>query len=347
MTQKIIISTDIAETLKSALSKIQYSSIFILTDEVTKKLCLPRISYIEELKNAPVITIKSGDDNKNIETAVSVWKYLSENNANRKSLIINLGGGMITDLGGFTASTFKRGVQYINIPTTLLGAIDAAVGGKTGINFLGFKNEIGVINPAEYVLIDPNFFETLDRKNFLSGFAEMLKHALISSEKDLIDILKFDLEKVDYKKLAPLLARSVAIKENIVEQDPKEQGIRKALNFGHTIGHAFESLSYEKGKPLLHGYAVAYAMICELYLSCKKTGFPKEILQQIRRLIVDNYGMPEISCKDYPRLYEFMTHDKKNETSEINFTLLEAVGDIKINQTASRKEIFEAIDFLF
>ncbi|MDL2262825.1 3-dehydroquinate synthase [Bacteroidales bacterium OttesenSCG-928-I21] len=343
--QKVIITNDIEKELSKILSEIHYSSIFILTDNTTKELCLPAIVQTKELQQAKIIEVKSGDENKNIEALSGIWKYLCENGATRKSLTINLGGGMITDLGGFAASTFKRGMDYINIPTTLLGAIDAAVGGKTGINFMGLKNEIGVINPAGYVLIDPGFFKTLDKNNFLSGYAEILKHSLIHSDEELTETLNFDLENIDYNELSRLLKRSVAIKEAIVEKDPKEQNIRKALNFGHTIGHAFESFSHETGKPVLHGYAVAYGIICELYLSCRKVNFPTDKLQQICRFLVNNYGHFQITCKHYERLYELMTHDKKNESKEINFTLLRNVGDICINQTANEKEIFDSLDF--
>ena len=343
--QQVVITKNAAEELHKILLQAAYPSVFIIMDENSTKHCFPAISSIKSLSSAKIIEIPAGDDNKNIDTLVSIWKYLSENGATRKSLIINLGGGMITDLGGFAASTFKRGMDYINIPTTLLGAVDAAVGGKTGINFMGLKNEIGSISPAKFVIIDPHFFKTLDKANFLSGYAEMLKHALIDSEEELQKILTFDLKNIDYEQLGDLLARSVAIKEAIVEKDPHEQNIRKALNFGHTIGHAFESFSYQTGRPLLHGYAVAYGIICELYLSHKKLQFPSETLQQICRFIVSYYGNFSINCKDYHSLYELMTHDKKNETRDVNFTLLAAVGDIKINQIVDEKAIFEALDF--
>jgi 3-dehydroquinate synthase len=347
--QKVIISSNSAADLVSILQQSTYSSIYVLTDAITNELCLPYLlkndSISSYLRSAKTIEIKPGDVYKNIDTLVDVWRFLTETGATRKSLLINVGGGMVTDLGGFAASTFKRGIDYINVPTTLLGAIDAAVGGKTGINFLGLKNEIGVINPAGYVLIDPNFFKTLDHENFLSGYAEMVKHALIYSEEELNRVLDFDLKDINYDVLESLLVTSVMIKETIVKQDPTEQNIRKSLNFGHTIGHAFESFSYEAGRPILHGYAIAYGMICELYLSHKKVCFPKEKLQQICRLIVDNYGRFVITCKDYSRLYELMVHDKKNETKDINFTLLHSVGDSRVNQIATEKEIFESLDF--
>ncbi len=345
ITQQIIICQDFIPDLTQIIGNQPGNSIFILFDENTKKQCLPIIAQCTKLKEAKIFVITAGDEHKTLEALASVWQFLSTNGATRKSLLINVGGGMLTDLGGFAASTFKRGMRYFNIPTTLLGAVDAAVGGKTGINFNGLKNEIGVINPAEAVLIETSFFATLDAKNLLSGFAEMIKHALISTPDDWRKILHFDLEKFDLNELKPLLAGSIAVKEHIVAQDPTEQNIRKALNFGHTVGHAFESFSHETGKPVLHGYAVAWGMICELYLSHKLLGFPKETLMQAVSLIKNAYGSYFISCKNYDRLFEFMTHDKKNDAQEINFTLLKNIGDIHINQNADKKLIFEALDF--
>jgi 3-dehydroquinate synthase len=300
----------------------------------------------EYIREKGIIEIPAGDNHKTLDTLALVWLFLSRNNATRKSLLINLGGGMATDLGGFAASTFKRGMEYINIPTTLLGAVDAAVGGKTGINFDGLKNEIGVINPARSVLIDATFFKTLDRQNFLSGFAEMIKHGLLASTETWERIFRFPLENIDYEKLPVLLEESVRVKESIVEKDPMEKNIRKALNFGHTIGHAFESYAIESGNPALHGYAVAWGMIAELYLSYKKTGFPKEKLQEAVYLIRENYGSLYITCKQYDRLYDRMTHDKKNEgDGRILFSLLAGIGDIRINVNVEKKEILEALDF--
>jgi len=343
--QQVIICSDIISELDTAIGNCPIESIFMLTDENTNKLCLSLLSRNNKFANVNVCTIKAGDSHKNIETLASVWQFLCDKGATRKSLMINLGGGMITDLGGFAASTFKRGMRYINIPTTLLGAVDAAVGGKTGINFNGFKNEIGVINPAEKVLIETTFFKTLDHQNLVSGMAEILKHALIYKQSEWDKVITFDMETFDLAQLKPILADSIAIKERIVEEDPYEQNLRKALNFGHTVGHAFESISYEKDTPVLHGYAVAWGMICELYLSHKLLGFPKETLIQAVRLIKETYGSFFISCKDYDRLFELMTHDKKNDTKEINFTLLGGLGDIRTNQNTTQKEIFEALDF--
>jgi len=251
---------------------------------------------------------------------------------------------MVTDLGGFAASTFKRGINYINIPTTLLSMVDASVGGKTGINFNGLKNEIGVFNNASTVILDTQFLKTLDEENICSGYAEMLKHGLISNEQMWASLLGFDLEHPNLQQLRGMVADSVAVKERIVTEDPTEKGIRKALNLGHTVGHAFESLALTR-TPVLHGYAVAWGLICELYLSVIKTGFPTDKMHQTVSFIKEHYGKMTITCDDYPILLELMTHDKKNVAGTINFTLLGGIGDIRINQTATKEEIYEALDF--
>lgn len=344
-TQKVIICQNLQVDLHSAIQKCPHDKLFILVDEHTKQLCLPLISRLECLKNAHIITIGPEDIHKNLETLAHVWKELSDQGATRHSLMINLGGGMVTDLGGFAASTFKRGFQYINIPTTLLGMVDASVGGKTGINFNGLKNEIGVFSPAEYVLIDTEFLKSLDSHNLLSGYAEMLKHGIISTTEHWAELLNFNLNQIDYKALQQLVAHSVSIKEDIVEKDPFEKNIRKALNLGHTVGHAFESLALENNRPVLHGYAVAWGIICELYFSFIKVGFPKDKLRQTIQFIKENYGVLTFDCKQYDRLYEFMTHDKKNSAGIINFTLMGEIGDIRINQSANKEEILEILDF--
>ena len=339
------ICEDFIPELNQAIGEQSADSIFILTDNNTRDLCLPVALQSDKLKGSHVITIKSGDENKHIDSAVEIWKFLSENGATRKSLLISLGGGMITDIGGFTASTFKRGMRYINVSTTLLGAVDAATGGKTGINFLGLKNEIGVFAPAETVLINTDFFKTLDHANILSGYAEMVKHALIYTPDEWSKVMKFNLDKIDFDALKILLRKSIQIKELIVEQDPYEANIRKALNLGHTFGHAFESLSYKINQPALHGYAVMWGLLCELYLSHVKLNFPKEELLRLKYLMNEYYGKIEFHCQQYETLFELMTHDKKNDSKEINFTLLSGIGDIKINQTATKEEIFECFDW--
>ncbi|MGP1477276.1 MAG: 3-dehydroquinate synthase [Phocaeicola sp.] len=343
--QEVLFTHNIEKDLEKVLFRCTYDKLFLLTDESTLKFCAPIVQNFECLKNADIITIPTGDLNKNLQSMQIVWNALDEMKASRRSLMINLGGGMVTDLGGFAASTFKRGIPFVNIPTTLLAMVDASVGGKTGINFNGLKNEIGVFNTAESVIIYPDFLKTLDTQNLLSGYAEMLKHGLISNVKHWAELLNFDWNKPDYKELLSLIEQSVLVKEKIVEEDPHEHGIRKALNFGHTIGHAFESWSMERNHPILHGYAVAFGLVCELYFSYIRLKFPQDKLQQTNLFIKEHYGTLGITCKQYDKLYELITHDKKNTNGVINFTLLSDIGDVHINQQADKKEIFEIFDF--
>ena len=344
--QEVIISRHLEQVLSEAMAACKADCAFVLTDENTRRLCLPAVSKFRCMEGVRCITIPADDTHKTLESLSHVWSELQRMGATRHSLMVNLGGGMVTDLGGFAASTFKRGIAYINIPTTLLSMVDASVGGKTGINFGGLKNEIGVFNNARCVILDTTFLQTLDGENMLSGYAEMLKHGLISTEAHWAELLNSDPLSAP---LADLLAESVAVKERIVEEDPMERGIRKALNLGHTIGHAFESLCLSgenpRLSPVLHGYAVAYGLVCELYLSAIKTDFPVEKMRQTVRFIHEHYGRLPITCDDYPTLLELMTHDKKNMGTAINFTLLGDIGDIRINQTATKAEIEEALDF--
>ena len=349
--QKVILAENLEETLSNAMAECQPDRSFVLVDETTEQLCLPVVQDFECMKNVQKIVIKAGDQNKTLESVVHVWNELGALGATRHSLLINLGGGMVTDLGAFAASTFKRGISVINIPTTLLSMVDASVGGKTGFNFRGLKNEIGVFRNASSVILDTTFLRTMDYENLLSGYAEMLKHGLINQtqaaqgEKSMMtELLTFDLNKPDLRQLQRMIADSVQVKQRIVIEDPTERGIRKALNLGHTVGHAFESLALQR-TPVLHGYAVAWGLVCELYLSTIKTGFPVELMQQTVRFIVENYGRMPIDCKDYPTLLELMTHDKKNVAGKINFTLLGNIGDIRIDQNATKEEIEEALDF--
>lgn len=340
-----IITSDLAAELSSAIGSHPGHDCYVLTDTTTARLCLPYLYECGLPADSRIITVQAGDEHKNIHAAVQVWEFLSSSGATRKSLFINLGGGMITDLGGFAASTFKRGIRYLNIPTSLLGAVDAATGGKTGINLMGLKNEVGVFNPAESTIIDVHFFKSLDAANLRSGYAEMVKHALIDTPQEWKEVLAFDLDNVDYVKLSGLVQRSVRIKERVVEQDPTEKNIRKALNLGHTFGHAFETFSHRVHRPALHGYAVMWGLLCELYLSHVQLGFPKEELLRLKYMMIENYGRFEFACGDYDALYELMTHDKKNDAGFVNFTLLGGIGDIRINCTASREQIFETLDF--
>ncbi len=371
MQQHIIISNDIEHDLATAVAESEHDRVFVLTDDTTHECCLPKVAALFAQYDAVPITIAHGDQHKTLAALGDVWTALQQGGATRHSLLINLGGGMITDLGGFAAATFKRGINFINIPTTLLAMVDAAVGGKTGINFGGLKNEIGAFADARFVIINTCFLDTLDAENLCSGYAEMLKHALISDERMWAEHVNFDLSQPDLAELQRMVAESIAVKERIVAEDPHEHGIRKALNFGHTIGHALEEFALQQAggavvstaptnqatggaaispapgnRPLLHGYAVAFGLIGELYMSARKAGFPTERLHQTARFIRENYAQTEFTCNDYPTLLNLMRHDKKNTSGVINFTLLHNIGDIRINQTATDEEICEALDFI-
>ena len=379
MAQKVIFSEQLERTLETAIGECHPDRLFVLTDDNTRRLCWPVVKDYGCLAAAQLITIPAGDEHKNLTSLSHVWQQLQQGGATRHSLMVCLGGGMVTDLGGFAASTFKRGIAFINIPTTLLAMVDASVGGKTGINFCGLKNEVGVFSEAQAVIICTRFLQTLDMQNVLSGYAEMLKHGLISNKEHWAELLRFPIESLNRQDaedssdgqdpsggLASLLARSVAVKERIVEADPHEQGLRKALNLGHTIGHAIEEWSFisfntrksnqaplpsggdggGSSSPLLHGYAVAYGLVGELYLSAVKCHFPTDRLRQTVQFVREHYGTPAITCNDYPALLRLMTHDKKNTAGTINFTLLSDIGELQLNQSATDEEICEALDFL-
>ncbi|MBF1630146.1 MAG: 3-dehydroquinate synthase [Prevotella sp.] len=344
MKQRIIISKQLQTDLAKAIAECEHDRIFVLVDETTNKLCWSLVKDYLCLKDAQTIIIGATDRRKNLDTLVHVWESLQQGKATRHSLLINLGGGMVTDLGGFAASTYKRGINFINVPTTLLAMVDASVGGKTGINFGGLKNEIGVFNDAEFVLLDTNWLRTLDEENIRSGYAEMLKHGLIADETMWAELINFNLAQPNLRQLASMLNKSVRIKERIVTEDPHEKGIRKALNLGHTFGHAFESWAMKR-QPVLHGYAVAFGLIAELYLATTQTDFPTERMRQTVNFIRAYYGSLPITCNDYPELIELMHHDKKNRGNEINVTLLGGIGDIRIDQTITEEDIKEALDF--
>lgn len=344
MKQRVIISRHLKTELAKAIAECEHDRIFVLVDETTNKLCWALVKDYLCLKDAQTIVIGATDRRKNLDTLVHVWESLQQGKATRHSLLINLGGGMVTDLGGFAASTYKRGINFINIPTTLLAMVDASVGGKTGINFGGLKNEIGVFNDAEFVLLDTNWLRTLDEENIRSGYAEMLKHGLIADETMWAELINFNLAQPNLRQLASMLNKSVRIKERIVTEDPHEKGIRKALNLGHTFGHAFESWAMKR-QPVLHGYTVAFGLIAELYLATTRTDFPTERMRQTVNFIRAYYGSLPITCNDYPELIELMHHDKKNHGNEINVTLLGGIGDIRINQTITENDIKEALDF--
>lgn len=345
MAQQLIFTADISATLDQVLEGYAYDRLFLLTDENTRRSCLPLLSASTKLATADLICIEPDDTHKTLQSLASVWQALSDRRATRRSVMVNLGGGMVTDLGGFAAATFKRGIRYFNLPTTLLGAVDAAVGGKTGINFNGLKNEIGAFAPAEAVLVTTAFFASLSHEHLLSGFAEMLKHGLISSPAVYEPLFSLDLTRPDSPEMLARLEESIAVKRRVVEEDPFEKGLRKSLNLGHTIGHAFESLSHHRHQPVQHGYAVAWGLVGELILSHRRLGFPLDKLRRFASYVREHYGTFVITCDDYDYLCERMTHDKKNAVSDaINFTLLSDVGQVVINQTATREEITLALD---
>tara|TARA_R110002050_G_scaffold296426_1_gene456421 strand:- start:75392 stop:76459 length:1068 start_codon:yes stop_codon:yes gene_type:complete len=333
-------------SLNKHLKENNFSKIFILVDENTHQYCLP--SFLEKLETTidiEIIEIESGEVNKNIDTCVGVWNTLSDLNADRKSLLINIGGGVITDLGGFVACTFKRGIAYINIPTTLLSMVDASVGGKTGVDLGHLKNQIGVISNPNLVLIDTNYLDTLPQNQMKSGLAEMLKHGLIRDETYWN---KFqDLSKLSLNDLDELIYESVVIKKNVVENDPFEDNLRKTLNFGHTLGHAIESyfLSNSNKTTLLHGEAIIIGMILASYISTELVSFPKETTNKIKELFINYYGKIEISKNDYAPIIELLKYDKKNNHGNINFVLLESIGNPKIDCLVDDEIIIDAFKF--
>ncbi|MBQ6187962.1 MAG: 3-dehydroquinate synthase [Prevotella sp.] len=319
---------------------------FILTDTNTLQYCWPLLNNDPAYTDAHVITIPASDEAKNLNTLTYVWQQLQEHGATRHSMLVNLGGGMVTDLGGFAAATFKRGMKFINIPTTLLAMVDAAIGGKTGINFGGLKNEIGAFAEPVETIIDTRMLRTLDSRNLLSGYAEMIKHALLSNRTMLAEILNYDILNPDFNALDAMIRQSADVKRAVVAQDPREEGLRKALNLGHTVGHAIESLAMQRSHTMLHGYAVAHGLVAALYMSAVTKRFPTETMRQVVTYIRENYGRPDIICDDYPALLQLMRHDKKNTAGHINFTLLSDVGQPLINQQVSDDDITEALDFL-
>ena len=347
--QNIIFTNHVGQALDTLIGeKTPKGGLFIISDEnTTDNVVAPLLATAPLLKEhlTSEIVIPPGDTHKDIETLYNVWGSLSDEGATRNALVINIGGGMVTDLGGFAAATFKRGVRFINVPTTLLGAVDAAVGGKTGINIGNLKNEVGAFAPAEAVVISTVFFNTLDRRQLLSGFAEMVKHGFISGNETVNNLLNFDIDKIASDSFLDILADNVNVKRDIVLQDPTEKGLRKALNFGHTAGHAFETLSLERGTPVTHGYAVAWGMLTELALSHLRHQFPSDIIYRYASFLKENYGVPDISCDDYDRLISLMGHDKKNPVEgEINFTLLASPGKPITDCIVSTEEIKGALD---
>ena len=344
--QQLLFTNSVASAIEAEIARISPSGVFIVTDTNVSSLVLPKLlAESPTIESATVIVTEPGDTHKNIHSLQAIWQALVEGGANRRSMVVNIGGGVVTDMGGFAAATFKRGIRFINVPTTLLSAVDAAVGGKTGINFLGFKNEIGAFCNAESVIISTCFFGTLPSEELLSGYAEMLKHALLAGPEHFSALLSFDILRDHTASLLPLLQESVMVKKRIVTADPTEQGLRKALNLGHTPGHAFESWAMASGHPVAHGYAVAWGLVVDLVLSVMQLGFPSSLLQSLAAFVRTHYGALGITCNDYPALIDYMRHDKKNtDGSSIRFTLLSNPGEVKLDATATPDQITAALD---
>lgn len=312
-----------------------------------------------------VLTV--GEEEKTIETVQQIWDFLFAQGMTRRGLVVAIGGGVLTDIAGFAAATYKRGIDYINVPTTLLAMVDASSGGKTGFNYHGLKNSIGAFYSPVETLIWPGWLNSLPAEQFLSGFAEMLKTGLVKGQRDDVQgtkdkvqrtngmalweaLLRYDLERMPIEELTPLIEACVAEKEEIVAADPKEEGLRKVLNFGHTFGHAIEELAMHNAQLRIipHGYAVLYGMIAELYLSVTLLGCPQAPLQQLTQLMLHYYGKPQCKCSDVEPIIALMRQDKKNERAEeINCTLLYEVGKPAINQTISEAQAKEALEYLF
>ncbi|GEP52529.1 3-dehydroquinate synthase [Flavobacterium noncentrifugens] len=329
--------------LNEYLASNKYSSIFIIVDTHSNEFCLPNfLSNLATETTIEIVEFDSGESSKNIETCVEIWKVLTELGADRKSLIINVGGGVVTDLGGFVASTFKRGIDFINVPTTLLAMVDASVGGKNGVDLGHLKNQIGVINVPKIVLIDTSYLETLPQNEMRSGLAEMLKHGLIYDKKYWEKFL--DLNLIDFADFDDLILKSIEIKNNIVLKDPTENGIRKALNFGHTLGHAIEGyfLESETKTTLLHGEAIAAGMILEAHVSMAKNLISSDEYFQIKSGIKNIFDDIIFEENDLSPILDLLIHDKKNEYGSIQFVLLDGIGNIKINQTVENELIENA-----
>ncbi|WP_223548389.1 3-dehydroquinate synthase [Aestuariivivens sp. NBU2969] len=333
-------------SLNDYIKKGNFSKIFILVDENTHAHCLPRfLSNLLTNIAIEIIEIEAGEIHKTIETCTGVWNSLSDLDADRKSLMINLGGGVVTDLGGFVACTFKRGIKYINIPTTLLSMVDASVGGKTGVDLGHLKNQIGVISSPDIIIIDTKYLDTLPQNQMRSGLAEMLKHGLIS-DKRYWD--KFNnLTNLKLEDLDGLIYESVLIKKHVVDKDPFEQNLRKTLNYGHTIGHAIESyfLSNANKPDLLHGEAIAIGMIMASYISTQLVGFSENDTKHIKALFKSFYGHVDISKEEYAAIIDLLKYDKKNEHGNINFVLLEAIGKPIIDCLVPEDVIIDAFKF--
>ncbi len=339
----IYFNNDCYAYLETLLSAGTYTKVFMVADENTSQHCLPAfLARVATEVSLEIIEIEAGEVNKNIETCIQVWHALTDLGADRKSLIINIGGGVVTDLGGFAASTFKRGMDFVNVPTSLLAMVDASVGGKTGVDLGVLKNQIGVINNPVAVLVDTQFLETLPAEEMRSGLAEMLKHGLIEDEKYWAEFV--NLNALTTEDLAGLIYKSVQIKNDVVIQDPTEKGLRKILNYGHTLGHAIESYFLDNGSKtnLLHGEAIAIGMILEGHISAAQNLLPENEYLELKEVINSIFPKVYFTAEDIDNIIGLLIHDKKNEAGKVQFVLLERIGHAVINKTVDNNLIFNA-----
>ncbi len=337
--------TDLYLSIAEKISSDKFSSIFILVDENTEQFCLELFIKKSGIKSFNKIIIPSGEENKNIDTCISIWDQLNSFKADRKSLLINIGGGVLSDIGGFAASTYLRGIDFINIPTTLLGMVDAAHGGKTGIDFKLLKNQIGVFNEPLEVLLDNEYLKTLSKEEFINGYAEVVKHSLLTNKPDLTF---YSLVKLDLFKDSSYIINSYSlVKNEIVKSDKYESNIRKILNLGHTIGHAVESYSYisDKIADLKHGQAIVIGIIAELFISHKKFNFPLKDVLSVKEHLKKYFSLIHLEEDDVMNIYDLMVYDKKNEGSKINFVLLKEIGKPVIDQTVNKDLFVESFVF--
>ena len=337
--------TEQYSSLKEKLTSKEFSSIFVLVDDNTDKFCLDIFIKKTKIGEFNKIIINSGEQNKNIDTCLKIWDSLNIYNADRKSLLINLGGGVLTDMGGFVASTYLRGIAFINIPTTLLGMVDASHGGKTGIDFKLLKNQIGVFSDPSEVILDSDYLDTLSKDEFLNGYAEVFKHSLLTSKKELNfnSLLKLDF----YKDVTFIIEKYSEIKKEIVESDKFESNQRKVLNLGHTIGHAVESYSYMTSSfnALKHGEAIIVGLITELYISHKQLNFPLEDLENIKKTFSEYFNTVTFSDKDIEHIHDLMIYDKKNEGDKVNFVLMKNIGTPVVDQQITKELFIESFRF--
>lgn len=347
-TYEVLFGMESYDFLGAYLKEKDYSKIFIITDSNCHEYCVPRfLAHLPTNIPFEIIEVESGEENKNIDTCISIWQVLTELGADRNSVVINVGGGVITDLGGFVAATFKRGIDHIQVPTSLLGMVDASIGGKTGIDLDGIKNQIGTFTAPKMVLVDVVYLETLAARELRAGYAEMLKHALIY-DAAYWEVLK-DTANVDFNDLESLIFHSIAIKNEVVSQDPEEKGIRKCLNYGHTLGHALESyfLHHENKEVLLHGEAVAAGMVLESYLSWQSGNIDEKTYRAIKSVIFSIFPVVSLSAEDIVGIKEWLKHDKKSIKDTLQFVLLSSIGSVAINQQIEEQLIDEAFkDYL-